>query len=81
MNLEDYIENVEYFHIGKKTTVCLLTLNNGFEITSTSACLNEMVYKEDVEKQSIVDKALVFNTLATEQGTMKEEKEEVVKED
>lgn len=35
-----------------------------------------LVYKEDIDKQSIVDKALVFNTLATEQQSMKEEEEQ-----
>lgn len=58
MDIESYIDNIEYFHIGKKTTVCLLTLNNGFEITSTSACLNEMVYKEDVGKAIAKELAL-----------------------
>lgn len=48
MDLNSYIENIEYFHIGKKTTVCLLTLNNGFEIVATSACLNDVTYKQEV---------------------------------
>lgn len=58
MNLEECIERVDFFHIGKKTTVCLLTLKNGFEIVSSSACLNEMVYKEDVGKAIAKELAL-----------------------
>ena len=61
MNLEDYIEKIDFFRIGKKTTICLLTLNNGFEIVSSSACLNEMVYKEDVGKA--IAKELAFQKL------------------
>lgn len=61
MNLDDYIEQIDFFHIGKKTTICLLTLNNGFEIVSSSACLNEMVYKEDVGKA--IAKELAYQKL------------------
>lgn len=58
MNLNDYIENIEYFHIGKKTTVCLLILNNGFEIAATSACLNDVAYKEDIGQSVAKELAL-----------------------
>jgi hypothetical protein len=30
--------------MGKKTTICLLILNNGFEIVGTSACVNPNDY-------------------------------------
>lgn len=34
------IEKEEYVHIGLKTTVCCLTLSNGFEIVGSSACVD-----------------------------------------
>lgn len=48
MDLNNYIEKIEYHHIGKKTTICLITLTNGFEIVSSSACLNDVTYKQEV---------------------------------
>ncbi len=39
----------EGFHIvGKKTTICLLTLANGFEIVGTSACVNPEDFNIDI---------------------------------
>ncbi len=58
MNLDKYIEKIEYFHIGNKTTVCLLILNNGFEIAATSACLNDVAYKEEVGQSVAKELAL-----------------------
>lgn len=58
MNLDQYIEKIEYFHIGNKTTVCLLILNNGFEIAATSACLNDVAYKEEVGQSVAKELAL-----------------------
>lgn len=48
MDLNKYILNEEYFHIGNKTTVCLLTLQNGFEIVGTSACSGGVEYNKEV---------------------------------
>lgn len=78
MDLNSYIENIEYFHIGKKTTVCLLTLNNGFEIVATSACLNDMSYKEDIGKAVSKELALqkLYEYLTVKQALdFKKEKE------
>ena len=61
MNLNDYISNEEYFHIGKKTTVCLLTLFNGFEIVTSSACLDEKNF--NIETGKIISKELALQKL------------------
>lgn len=42
------IESEEYITLGKKTTACVLTLKNGFEVVGTSACVNPADY--DIEK-------------------------------
>lgn len=34
------ISKTEYQIVGKKTTICCLTLNNGFEVIGTSACVD-----------------------------------------
>ena len=38
--MEHLIAKKEFFVVGAKTTVCLLTLINGFEIIGTSACVD-----------------------------------------
>lgn len=48
MDLNSYINKIEFFHIGEKTTVCLLTLQNGFEISATSACSSGVTYNKEV---------------------------------
>lgn len=46
-NLEDLIASKEFVRLGCKTTVCFITLKNGFEIVGTSACVNP----EDFDKE------------------------------
>lgn len=36
----------EYIKMGEKTTVCLLTVKNGFEIVGTSACVDPADFDE-----------------------------------
>lgn len=45
MNIE--ITKKEFYQLGAKTTVCLLTLNNSFEIVGTSACVRPEDYKKE----------------------------------
>lgn len=37
---ERWVHHKEFTIIGRKTTVCLLVLHNGFEVVGTSACVN-----------------------------------------
>lgn len=37
---DEYVANVESIQLGKKTTICLVTLKNGFEVVGTSACID-----------------------------------------
>lgn len=48
--ISELIDKEEFFFIGKKTTICLLTLTNGFEIVSSSACLSEDTFDKEIGK-------------------------------
>lgn len=37
-----------FVKIGAKTTVCVITLTNGYEVTGTSACIDPADYREDL---------------------------------
>jgi len=47
-DIESLIEKEEFLKIGQKTTVCLLTLKNGFEIVTTSSCIYPNDYNHDL---------------------------------
>lgn len=54
--MDNYIKSVEYQVMGKKTTVCLLTLFNGFEIIGKSACVNPKDFDKELgEKYALED--------------------------
>ena len=58
--IEGCIESCEFIKLGNKTTCCLLTLRNGFEICATSACVDPNNYDHDIgcklARQRAVDK-------------------------
>ena len=39
-SLKELVKGEEYIRVGKKTTICCLTLKNGFEVIGTSACVH-----------------------------------------
>ena len=41
----------EFLRIGKKTTVCLLTIENGFEVLGTSHCVDPKHFDEEVGRE------------------------------
>ena len=54
--MDNYIKSVEYHVIGKKTTICLITTYNGFEIVGTSACVNPKDFDKELgEKYALED--------------------------
>jgi hypothetical protein len=59
-DIEATIVSEEYTMMGKKTTVCLLTLRNGFEIIGTSGCVDPANFDEAIgrkfAKEMAVDK-------------------------
>lgn len=46
--LEKQVSGVTFHKLGNKTTVALLTANNGFEIVGTSACVNPADFNESI---------------------------------
>lgn len=59
-DVEKSVADVQYQRLGKKTTLCLITLINGFELVGTSACVDpanfdevigrELAYKDGLDK-------------------------------
>lgn len=43
-DFESWIVSEKFFHIGKKTTICLLTLVDGYEVIGESHCLDPAAY-------------------------------------
>jgi hypothetical protein len=51
-----WVKKADFAKVGVKTTVCLLTLENGFEIVGTSACVDPKMFDATLGKQySLVD--------------------------
>lgn len=57
-DLELEIQTIEYMRIGQKTTVCLITMANGFEVVGTSACVDPNEYNAEIGERLAKDKAL-----------------------
>lgn len=56
-DVEAAIGNIETMKIGKKTTLALITLKNGFEIIGTSACVNPENYNEEIGSKFAIQRA------------------------
>jgi hypothetical protein len=53
---DQWVKKADFAKVGLKTTVCLLTLENGFEIVGTSACVDPAMFDSTLGKQySLVD--------------------------
>ena len=51
LSIEDitkHITNQEFVRMWKKTTICLLTLDNWFEVVWSSACVNENEFDQSI---------------------------------
>ena len=47
-DIESTIESEEYSKVGYKTTLCMMTLKNGFEVVGSSACVNASDYDHEI---------------------------------
>lgn len=56
--IESRIIKEEYTKLGEKTTVGCFTLSNGFEVVTSSACVNPNEYNEDIGKEICKQKAI-----------------------
>lgn len=55
--LEQHILKRDFMKVWHKTTICLLTLDNGFEVVGSSACINPEDYDLDLGKKYAYEKA------------------------
>lgn len=56
--LEQYIIKKEFVRIGQKTTICLLTIYNGFEIVGYSTCLDKTKFNKELGELKAYENAL-----------------------
>ena len=52
------IEKVEYTRVGVKTTVCCVTLSNGFEVIGTSACVDPDNFNKELGEKYALEQAI-----------------------
>lgn len=56
--LEANIKNTDYYvHPGSCLTICILTLQNGFNVTGESACADPDNYRQDIGERISLDNA------------------------
>ena len=46
--IDGLIQTVDYMKVGEKTTICLITLRNGFEIIGHAGCVTKEHYDKDI---------------------------------
>jgi len=49
--LEQHILKKDYVRMWHKTTVCIITLDNGYEVIGSSACINPEDYDLEIGKK------------------------------
>ena len=57
-DVKNSIKSEEYMFLGEKTTVCLLTLINGFEVVGSSAPVNPKLFNKETGKIYAKEKAI-----------------------
>lgn len=55
---KQWVSKVDFARMGIKTTACLVTLENGFELVGTSACVNPADFDEYLGKKYALIRAL-----------------------
>ena len=66
MNVKNVIGNEEYIKIGKKTMICCLTLDNGFEVIGTSASVDPRKFNESKGKK--ISREVAINKIEELEG-------------
>ena len=56
--IDEIIVSETYHKIGSKTTVCLLTLKNGFEVIESSSCVCALNYDHGLGKKFSRERAV-----------------------
>lgn len=57
-DVEASILTEEFSRYGKTTTICCMTLGNGFELVGSSACVNVEIFDEKIGQQLAREDAL-----------------------
>ena len=57
-DLESRIKKEEFVVVGKKTTICCLTLKNGFEVTGESACVDTANFNKEIGEKYARERAV-----------------------
>lgn len=56
--LQEWVVKQEYTFIGRKSTVCCITLVNGYEVIGTSAPINPLDFDKELGKKIALSRAL-----------------------
>jgi hypothetical protein len=59
--IRDQIVKTEYFVVGLKTTICCLTLKNGFEVIGFSSCVDPNNFNKQIGEDIAYENA--FNKI------------------
>ena len=57
-HIEGLVGDCQFHKLGKKTTVCLLTMNNGFEIVGTSGVVDAAKYDAEIGNKIAKENAI-----------------------
>ena len=78
-HIENIIVNCEYKKISKRTTICLLTLVNGFEVVGESSCVSEEKYNkkmgEEVSRKNATQQIWAYEGYLLKQKLFEESKQ------
>jgi hypothetical protein len=55
-DVDSAITNIEYSTLGRKTTVGVATLYNGFEVTAFSSCVDEKMYSREIGEKLVKER-------------------------
>ena len=55
--MDGNIQKIKYYKVGEKTTICLLTLYNGFEVVGSSACIKKEDFNFEIGKELALERA------------------------
>lgn len=57
-SIEARISGTKYTRLSPRTTLCLLTLDNGYEVVGFSACVDERNYDEQIGRKVAYEDAI-----------------------
>ena len=56
-DIDNAIATIQYSKLGQKTSVCLVTLKNGYEIVGVSSCVDPANYSQEIGNEYALKKA------------------------